>query len=58
MQTLTPQQQTFLQHYNVFALIEGTVEASSELWEEIHENSESCFSFEEWEDFCATYNLC
>ncbi len=57
-QQLTPQQQEFLEQYQVESLINGERESSYELWSSVHEASEAYFSFEEWEAFCLTYHLC
>ncbi len=57
-QQLTPQQQEFLEQYQVESLINGERESSYELWSYIHEASEQYFSLDEWEEFCSTYALC
>ena len=57
-QQLTPQQQEFLEQYQVFALINGERESSYETWEFINEASIDYFSFDDWEEFCSTYHLC
>ena len=55
---LTPQQQEFLEQYQVFSLINGDIESSYETWEFINEASIDYFSLDEWEAFCSTYSLC
>ena len=57
-QDLTPQQQEFLEQYQVESLINGEIEANYEVWELIHEASEQYFSFDDWEEFCLTHGLC
>ena len=54
---LTPQQQEFLEQYQVFSLINGEISASYELWESVHSASEEYFSFDEWEEFCSNHGL-
>ena len=56
-QQLTPQQQEFLEQYQVFSLINGDIEASYELWSSVHEASIDYFSFDDWEAFCLTHGL-
>ncbi|MGK7882823.1 MAG: hypothetical protein AB4060_22385 [Crocosphaera sp.] len=57
-QQFTPQQQEFLEQYQVESLINGERESSYELWSSIHEASIDYFSLDEWEAFCSTYSLC
>ena len=56
-QDLTPQQQEFLEQYQVKSLIKGEIEANYEIWESVHSASEEYFSFEEWSEFCSNHQL-
>ncbi len=45
-QQLTPQQQEFLEQYQVESLINGEISASYELWECVNEASEAYLGFD------------
>ena len=56
-QDLTPQQQEFLEQYQVLSFINGEISADYELWESVHSASGAYFSFDDWEEFCSTHGL-